>query len=90
MTMAQTYTRPPMVASRRSGTGSLFAMALPDGIPRELNVTAEVIWEVACSGSDRVVGEVAEVFDLPPEEIADAVQRCLESLTEQGLLEVAP
>ncbi|KAB7744850.1 hypothetical protein GA707_09800 [Nostocoides sp. F2B08] len=62
-------------------------MALPDGPPRALNGPAELIWEVAVSGSSDVIATVAAFFDVEPAAIASDVKATLKSLEGGRLIE---
>ena len=84
--MTARYALPPDVAVARAVDGTLFVMPLPDGPPRALNGSAEVIWEVAVSGSGQIVQDVAEAFDVAPEEIASDVEVALRSFSRLGLI----
>jgi len=85
--MTARYALPTALAVARAGDGTLFVMPLPDGPPRVLNGSAEVIWEVAVSGSEHIVEEVAEAFDVASEAIASDVGVALRSFTQLGLIE---
>lgn len=87
MRRPQRYARSADVAVARAVDGTLYVMLLPDGPPRALNESAEVIWDVTLSGSEHIVEEVAAAFDLDPEAIADDVGATLRSLTLLGLIE---
>ena len=63
--MTPRFVRPERLAVARARDGSLFVMPLPDGPPRALNGSAEVIWEIAEAGSERLVQDVAEAFEDP-------------------------
>ena len=89
VTNSRTYARPQDLGAARAEDGTLYVMALPDGVPLELNHSAEVIWEVACSGSERIVQEVAEAFEVDPSDIAGLVAQCLDFLIEHGLVEAS-
>lgn len=80
------YARSADVAVARAIDGTLYVMPLPDGPPRALNGSAEVIWEVAVSGSEHIVEEVAAAFEMDPESITDDIEATLRSLSELGLL----
>ena len=85
--MTARYAPHPDLAVARAGDGTLFVMPLPDGPPRALNGSAEVIWEVAVSGSGQIVEEVAEAFEVAPDAIAADVEVALVSFCRLGLIE---
>ena len=85
--MTARYALPPDLAVARAGDGTLFVMPLPNGPPQALNGSAEVIWEVAVSGSGQIVEEVAEAFELTPELVAADVEAALGSFRRLGLIE---
>jgi|GEM_PF-2948860 len=85
--MTARYALPTALAVARAGDGTLFVMPLPDGPPRALNGSAEVIWEVAVSGSGQIVKEVAEAFEVAPDAIAADVEVALRSFSRLGLIE---
>lgn len=84
--MTARYALPADLAVTRAGDGTLFVMPLPDGPPRALNGSAEVIWEVAVSGSEQIVEDVAEAFDVAPDAIASDVEVALRSFSRLGLI----
>ena len=51
-----------------------------------LKDTARLIWLVAADGTDDVVREVADLVDLPAEEVSGEITTFLEDLTARGLL----
>jgi len=85
--MTARYALPPDLAVARAGDGTLFVMPLPNGPPQALNGSAEVIWEVAVSGSAQIVEEVAEAFEVAPDAIAADVEAALRSFSQLGLIE---
>ena len=85
--MTARYALPPDLAVARAGDGTLFVMPLPNGPPQALNGSAEVIWEVAVSGSGQIVEEVAEAFEVAPDAIAADVEAALRSFSQLGLIE---
>jgi len=87
--MTPRFVRPERLAVARARDGSLFVMPLPDGPPRALNGSAEVIWEIAEAGSERLVQDVAEAFDVDVDAIAGDVEDTLRSFVELGILEEA-
>ena len=89
MTTEPRYARPPELAVVRTVEGNLYLMALPDGLPRVLNGSAQVIWDVAVSGSKDIVSDVAALFDVEPETIASDVQTTLAFLARARLIEQA-
>ena len=85
--MTARYALPPDVAVARASDGTLFVMPLPDGPPRALNGSAEVIWEVAVSGSGQIVEEVASAYGVEPGVVAADVEVALGSFSRLGLIE---
>jgi hypothetical protein len=69
--------------------GAVYLMTLPDGPPVVLRDSAALIWMVAADGEDDVVTVVADLVELPPEEVSADVERFLDELVDLGVLEVA-
>jgi hypothetical protein len=53
-----------------------------------LNRTAARIWELVCADCDRTEVErrMLEEFDVPPAQLAEAIDEVIESMTRDGLL----
>ena len=64
----------------------LYFTVVPDGRTVLLKDTARLIWLVAADGTDDVVREVADLVDLPAEEVSGEITTFLEDLTARGLL----
>lgn len=86
--MTTRYALPPDLAVARAVDGTLFVMPLPDGPPRALNGSADVIWEVAVSGSEQIVQDVADAYEVEPEVVAGDVEDSLRSFVELGIVEL--
>lgn len=84
------FARADDVAVARSLDGALYVMPLPDGPPRVLNGPAEVIWDVALAGSDRIVQEVADMFGVASADIEGDVAALLETLVHERCLVLVP
>lgn len=63
----------------------LYLATVPDGHTVLLTGSARLIWLVAADGLEVLPG-VAELAGLPPQEIADDVNRFLDDLVTRGLL----
>ncbi len=64
----------------------LYLTIVPAGRTVLLRDTARLIWHVAAEGSDDVVRDVAEIVQLPEDQVADDVRAFLADLTTRGLL----
>ena len=86
-----TYRIPSRVAHDVSeGDASVYLMVLPDGPPLVLRATGAWIWLLAAEGVEDIVGEIARGTSSDPKAIRSEIDTFLDSLVQDGLLEVEP
>jgi hypothetical protein len=81
----------PSVVSRRVND-EMVLVHLDTNRIYSLSRTAAHFWELIAGGSGRAEAEarLAETFDVEPAELAREVDRCVQQLVDEGLVEAQP